>query len=336
MKTVSKFGPDLLAAVRRDRNHPSLAIWGLLNEVGYLWSNEEKDAIYRAARDILPKIRDIDDSRLVFLSSGRFDEDRQTGSAANPGSRCWDVYLGGEDAQDPQPSEPLYDGAPYKPGFGDVHIYESFPVSWEFQESFLRSVGKSKPVFVSEGGQGSANQVIAAKRNLQLAGSSAQTWQLNGWVGKMSDGLEMIWKKYGLHDRYPNIEAMLVDSQLIAASQRARFMNLIRANKGINGYSLTSFLSIRATLMRTSRCGPKSCLPTKMCSMKALIRSGSPSPGATQFSGARRRTWLSRAEPIRRSRMKSTIKRLKSPACRKANMYCRRLFSTYPMQRQVR
>jgi len=69
-------------------------MWGMLNETAAL-------PVYRRARAWLPTLRAIDDSRLVMLSSGRWDKDFRTGSASNPGSSTWNVYMGGEDPVTP-------------------------------------------------------------------------------------------------------------------------------------------------------------------------------------------------------------------------------------------
>ncbi len=52
--------------IRRDRNHPSVVIWGLLNEI-------HDSPQFRLAALSLPMIRKLDDSRMVFLNSGRWD-----------------------------------------------------------------------------------------------------------------------------------------------------------------------------------------------------------------------------------------------------------------------
>jgi hypothetical protein len=52
--------------MRRDRNHPSIIIWGLLNEAGNTPS-------FRHAVGMLPLVRSLDNSRMVFLNAGRFD-----------------------------------------------------------------------------------------------------------------------------------------------------------------------------------------------------------------------------------------------------------------------
>jgi len=52
--------------VRRDRNHPSVVIWGLLNEIPYTRQ-------FRLAAASLPLVRKLDETRMVLLNSGRWD-----------------------------------------------------------------------------------------------------------------------------------------------------------------------------------------------------------------------------------------------------------------------
>jgi len=58
--------------ILRDRNHPSVVIWGLLNECA-------SDAVNRHAAKTLDLVRSFDDTRMVFFNSGRWDL-RQSGS----------------------------------------------------------------------------------------------------------------------------------------------------------------------------------------------------------------------------------------------------------------
>ncbi|MFH1269029.1 MAG: glycoside hydrolase family 2 TIM barrel-domain containing protein, partial [Planctomycetota bacterium] len=68
--------------IRRDRNHPSLVIWGLLNE-------SRDDATFRHAAAMLPLVRSLDPSRMVMLNSGRWDERTDYGIGKVPGIRVW-------------------------------------------------------------------------------------------------------------------------------------------------------------------------------------------------------------------------------------------------------
>ncbi|MBM4032480.1 MAG: glycoside hydrolase family 2, partial [Planctomycetes bacterium] len=65
-KMPERFDESLLGMVRRDRNHPSVTVWGLLNET-------PDGPVFRHAVALLPRLRKLDDSRLVMLNSGRWD-----------------------------------------------------------------------------------------------------------------------------------------------------------------------------------------------------------------------------------------------------------------------
>ena len=85
------FDHALTEVVRRDRNHASVVIWGLLNEIS-------DSPLLRHAAASLPLLRELDDTRMVMLNSGRWDKDLTLGSFSNPGSTRWDAMMGGEGA----------------------------------------------------------------------------------------------------------------------------------------------------------------------------------------------------------------------------------------------
>jgi len=65
---AERFDRSLTGMVLRDRNHPSVAMWGLLNETG-------PGPVCDHARNSLPLMRKLDPTRAVMFSSGRFDSE---------------------------------------------------------------------------------------------------------------------------------------------------------------------------------------------------------------------------------------------------------------------
>jgi hypothetical protein len=234
---VAKFGITLNQVVRRDRNHPSLVMWGLLNETSSL-------AAYNRAKAWLPELRSIDDTRLVMLSSGRWDEDFKTASASNPGSSTWNVYMGGEDPVNPVTTGSFLDevgGYGFFPGAGDAHIYNRYPTSWKFVTGFANLAQNTKPFFLSEAGIGSVFNCVREEEKMREAGAPASAYAWN-WIKPDADGLRKTWATFGLYDVYPSIEDMLVDSEISASHQREMIFSIVRSNPKVNGYNLTSIV----------------------------------------------------------------------------------------------
>ncbi|MCX7803729.1 MAG: hypothetical protein N3A38_00935 [Planctomycetota bacterium] len=245
MRDPARFAADLPGVIRRDRNHPSLVIWGLLNEVG--GAQWEPSALYPTAKAFLPVLRDLDDTRLVMVSSGRWDADFTSGCASNPGSRAWDVYLGGENPMNPRPTGPLpgvrpRGGGAYQDGGGDLHVYHLYPADWEFIRAMMNLGAETRPLFLSEAGSAGAFNAIGEKRKLDEAGAPADAFARTHWVDRMCAGIREAWERHRLGDVYPDPEEMLLDSQRIAARQRSLLFSMVRGNPKINGYSLTSIL----------------------------------------------------------------------------------------------
>ena len=68
-KMAERFNAAVSELIRRDRNHPSVVIWGLLNET-------QNGLVFRHAATMLPLVRALDPSRMVLLNSGRWDENQ--------------------------------------------------------------------------------------------------------------------------------------------------------------------------------------------------------------------------------------------------------------------
>jgi hypothetical protein len=76
-KMKERYDESVLDMIRRDRNHPCVTMWGLLNET-------HDGPVFRHAVSLLPEVRKLDDSRIVMLNSGRFDN-----AGATPGVEVW-------------------------------------------------------------------------------------------------------------------------------------------------------------------------------------------------------------------------------------------------------
>jgi hypothetical protein len=233
----NKFGITLNQIVRRDRNHPSLVLWGLLNET-------PDQPVYQKAKNWLPALRELDDTRPVLISSGRFENDHKTASISNTGSATWDVYLGGEDALNPKPGGKLRDEDNWlsnvSDGGGDEHIYPYYPLTWDFITDFGNlNHDNANPFFVSEGGIGSSFNAIEEKRELEKAHAPpcCLSWS---WANEGTDGINRAYTAYDLTGTYAHPEDIFVDSALEAARQRELFFTIVRGNPKINSYSLTS------------------------------------------------------------------------------------------------
>ena len=217
--------------IARDRNHPSVVIWGMLNET--------KDGpVFREAVSALPLVRSVDPTRLVLLSSGRWDEDLETGSVSNPESAEWEYAWGKEGpGAGRAPKADHFPG----PGTGDVHYYPRAPET-PGDIRFIRALGQGeKPVFLSECGMGSMMDVIHEARMYEQAGIKKDTPDYI-LLRAMADAFQKDWARFGMDVVYPFPESLLRASQRLMAQRRLLEFNVIRANPRICGFNLTGML----------------------------------------------------------------------------------------------
>jgi hypothetical protein len=184
---------SMAGVIRRDRNHPCIVMWSLLNEV-------EDGRLFRNAVKSLEWIRDLDESRIVLLNSGRFDGDASIGSWSSPHSRVWE-----------------------KSELRDIHSYPIFPHTADTIRSmrgldamggfFEKNVtsGDQRPLLLSEYGVCGAEDYPRYLRHFEQCdeedASDAQIYRAK------YDQLLSAWRKWRLEECWARPEDYFRDSQ---------------------------------------------------------------------------------------------------------------------------
>jgi hypothetical protein len=226
----ARFDSSTRAMILRDRNHACVVSWQLLNET-------DDGPLFRHAVETLPLVRSLDDTRLVLLSSGRFDGDFSIGTVSNPDSREWEPMWGKESPQGGRTARKYPSGV----GSGDFHFYPIFPMTRESKQ-LLRTLGQNtKPVFLSEYGIGSLMDVIQDALRYEQIRARPDLEDFK-FMREMADGLASDWKRYGMEGVYAFPEDMLVDSQRRMARHRLAGFNLVRSNPNLCGFNVTGML----------------------------------------------------------------------------------------------
>ncbi len=238
---------QIRALIQRDRNHPSVVMWGLLNESPW-WVGGES-AEFEHARGALPLIRSLDDTRMAMIGSGRWDCRLGTGSLSNPGSSTWDCLLGNEtpgaaiitpECQPggpplPPPALPI---AGYVGPMGDVHVYPRVPHSAEIM-NFMRTVGSgTKNVFVSEYGIASAMDLVHLCDVYQQYGYTHLEYAKN--LAARRDRFMADWNKWNLAECFGQPADYFHACLAGNSSQRLLGINAFRSNPRLAGCSLTA------------------------------------------------------------------------------------------------
>ena len=228
-----RFDASFSGVIRRDRNHPSIVIWCLLNEQ---WPGP----LFSHAVQTLPLVKYLDDTRLVWLASGGLDLQLSQGSLSNPGATGWQCLMGSESPDGPTFNYP--DGcSPMWNNLGpikaDVHPYQPVPFT-AVQIELMRTLGKhalpGRKIVISESGAGCAVNLPRLARHYEqmgAAGADDAVYYRDKLEQFMGD-----WEKWNLGRIWTSPEDYFTDSERNMVKLRLESSNALRANPYLAGY----------------------------------------------------------------------------------------------------
>lgn len=230
---------NLLSLIKRDRSHPCIVIWGLLNETPH---RPPYGAAFDVAVASLHDIYSLDKSRLVLLASGRFDGHLNIGSFSNPFSEKWSC-IWNEENENSSEQIGWQNGDPgaFFHKVGDLHVYPRLPHSQKHMDLIRNAGSGGRAVFISEYGVGSMFDVLWLCRKFEQRGTRSDMPDYR-WIRMMAENFLADWHKFGFNDVYAFPSDLMNESARLHSRQRAITFDIVRSNPKFNGYSITGLL----------------------------------------------------------------------------------------------
>ena len=238
-KTAELYLQDLISLIKRDRNRPSVVMWGLLNET---FLREPYDVACKTAKNALAEVRRADETRLIIYSSGRYDAELSVGSFSNPYTTTMQTLWNGEGSNGfAEKAETRFT---LNPDMGDLHFYPSpVPITSGEKEATLNFGKKHKrPVFISETGIGSLLDTAALVKKYSENAARLDFYPDEILIKQINDSFLRDLKTFGFLKFYPAVGEIFDAAYLNHYKHRKLMFDLYRANKYVNGLSITGML----------------------------------------------------------------------------------------------
>jgi len=208
---VKRFENSIRRVILRDRNHASLVMWGVLNEI-------PDGIIFRKAVELLPSLRVLDPSRLFVLNSGRFDGIKEIGSMSSPGSNTWNI----------RESE-----------LKDWHPYVWIPYSPQtLDELSGRSNTSGQKIYISETGLCFPVDLPTELGDFQQCGKDQSDDAQ--YFKRQYNKLLVDWTKFDMGNCWARPEDYIKDAYKTASSLREMADAAIRSNPFVVSYTPTN------------------------------------------------------------------------------------------------
>ncbi|MBQ7525237.1 MAG: hypothetical protein IJT09_02285, partial [Abditibacteriota bacterium] len=202
--------------IKRDRNHPSVVIWCLLNETYY-------GDIHKHAHASLGDLSALDDTRVFILSSGNWHQkdwkDEHKGDNtyeavyANPGDKTWRIDM------------------------NDIHPYQPVPHRLAEVTTLRTTAPFGYNVFISEYGVGSGMNLDRLVRKYDEIGwgEAVDAQAYRHW----KDQFMSYWDAWNMDTMFASPSAFSEECIAAMAKQRQFGIDCLRSNPKMIGYSVT-------------------------------------------------------------------------------------------------
>ena len=196
--------------ILRDRNHPSVVIWGMLNEsgnAGYVINGGAQTI----KSDLCALARSLDPTRLIIDDSGGVNATR----------------------------EPARYMRPYRDelkAYDDLHIYQRAPVDWEIENYFRHSGDPDALVFLSEFGFGGMEDLGDV---LAQYGADAETLKDARFVRELLDAAQEGFRERGLDRLFGDFAGFTKAARELQCDAARYQIDAMRTNPKLAGYCYT-------------------------------------------------------------------------------------------------